>query len=247
MFERALPSATELTSPRAWAFTLLGIHDYLRRLGGDRLVNHVRDTLVARLLESYDRSATDTWPWFEPILSYDNARLAQALILCGHAYGPVRADEIGQEALRWLTLQQKAPQGHLRPIGCNGFHRKGEERADFDQQPVDACATVAACLDAYRTTHAAEWLTEARLAFDWFLGRNDLELELYDAKTGGCSDGLQKDRINQNQGAESTLAFLLSLAEFKLLELALSGLRSRRGPEHGPDGVVVNRTNGEPR
>ena len=131
----------------------------------------------------------------------------------------------GLQALRWLVDQQKSPTGYFRPIGSNGFYRRGRERAQFDQQPIEAHATVSACIEAYQATDDPAWLQEARLAFEWFLGGNDLGLDLYDAKTGGCCDGLQEDRVNLNQGAESTLAFLLALGEMKLLESTLATLR----------------------
>lgn len=227
-FERALPALLETTSPRTWAFGLLGIREYLRRLGGDRLAAQVRDTLTARLVELYDRTATADWPWFEEILSYDNARLPQALIASGRDGRNARALDVGLNALDWLVKIQTAPQEHFRPIGCHGFYRKGGERAQFDQQPIEANATVAACLEAYRVTEDPAWMNEARSAFEWFLGRNDLGQDLYDPGTGGCCDGLQEDRINRNQGAESTLAFLLSLAEMNLLESSLAVFRQAR-------------------
>ncbi len=213
LFEQALAPVVETTSPRGWAFALLGIRDYLRRLGGDRRAIQVRDALAGKLLELFDRAAAPRWEWFEDVLSYDNARLAQALI----AASGERGKEVGLRALRWLVGVQTAPAGHHRPVGSDGWYKKGGEPARFDQQPVDACATVSACLSAYRATDDPAWLAQARTAFDWFLGRNDLGLELYDPTTGGCRDGLQEDRVNQNQGAESTLSFLLALAELQLL------------------------------
>ena len=134
----------------------------------------------------------------------------------------------GLASLGWLVKIQTAPQEHFRAIGCNGFYRKGHERARFDQQPIEASATVSACLEAYRVTQDPAWMNEARSAFEWFLGRNDLGQELYDPATGGCCDGLQEDRVNRNQGAESTLAFLLSLAEMNLLETSLAAFRQAR-------------------
>jgi hypothetical protein len=223
-FLRALPGSAELDSPRAWAMTLIGIHEYSRRLGGDRAVDDVRDTLTSRLIDIYERTASDDWPWFEEGLSYDNARLPQALILSG-SFHP-KALEIGLRSLRWLVETQRAPAGHFRPIGSNGFFRRGEERADFDQQPIEAQATVAACAEAYRATADSVWLNEALLAFEWFLGHNDLGLELYDPSSGGCHDGLHEDRVNENQGAESTLAFLLSLADVRRVESSLDALRA---------------------
>jgi glycosyltransferase involved in cell wall biosynthesis len=224
LFERALPPVLETTSPRAWAFGLLGLREYLRRFGGDRLATQARDALTARLLDVYDRTTTPEWPWFEEIVSYDGARLPQALLASGHP----RGREVGLHALGWLVAEQTAPQEHFRAIGNNGFYRKGGVRARFDQQPVEACATVSACLEAYRATQGADWLTAARSAFEWFLGRNDLGQDLYDPATGGCFDGLQEDRVNRNQGAESTLAFLLSLAEMSLLETSLAAFRPAR-------------------
>ena len=221
-FEMGLPALLETTSPRTWVFGLLGISEYRRRLGGDRHAAQVHDTLTARLIDLYDRTATPDWPWFEDILSYDVARLPQALIAGARDSGNARALEVGLHTLRWLVTIQTAPQKHFRSIGCNGFYRRGKERARFDQQPVEACATVCACLEAYRVTQDATWMNEARSAFEWFLGRNDLGQELYDPTTGGCCDGLQEDRINRNQGAESTLAFLHSLAEMNLVESSLA-------------------------
>ena len=227
-FELALPAIQETTSPRTWAFALLGIREYLRRLGGDRLSAQARDTLTARLIDLYERTATPDWPWFEEVLSYDVARLPQALIATGRDGGNARALEVGLHALGWLVTVQRAPQEHFRAIGCNGFYRKGHKRARFDQQPIEANATVSACLEAYRATQDPAWMNEARSAFEWFLGRNDLGQDLYDPGTGGCCDGLQEDRVNRNQGAESTLAFLLSLAEMSLLESSVAAFRQAR-------------------
>jgi glycosyltransferase involved in cell wall biosynthesis len=227
-FVQALPALLETTSPRTWAFGLLGIREYLRRLSGDRVAAHVRDALTAQLIDLYDRTATPDWPWFEEILSYDSARLPQALMASGRDGGNSRALDVGLHTLGWLVKVQTAPQEHFRPIGCHGFYRKGCERARFDQQPIEANATVSACLAAYRVTEDPAWMNEARSAFEWFLGRNDLGQDLYDPGTGGCCDGLQEDRINRNQGAESTLAFLLSLAEMNLVESSLAVFRPAR-------------------
>jgi glycosyltransferase involved in cell wall biosynthesis len=218
LFERALPQVLEMTSPRAWAFALLGIYEYFRRLSGDRAAAHARDILTEKLIDLYDRVATPDWPWFEEGLSYDNARLSQVMILSGRWADNPRAFEIGLESLRWLVGLQKAPQGHFRPIGSEGFYQRGGLRADYDQQAIEAQATISACLETYRSTDEQTWHEEARIAFEWFLGRNDLGLPLYDTKSGGCCDGLHIDRVNQNQGAESTLAFLISLSEMELLE-----------------------------
>ncbi|HEV3039651.1 MAG TPA: glycosyltransferase [Candidatus Angelobacter sp.] len=218
LFTLALPALTEFTSPRAWAFGLIGINEYLRRLRGDSLVNQTRETLTARLLELFKKNAQPGWRWFEDSLSYDNAKLAHALILSGRVTGQPAMVERGLEALRWLAELQISEQGHFRSIGTNGFYHRGGARADFDQQPIEAQAMSSACLEAYRATSDVWWYEQAQCAFDWFLGWNDLGLELYSPKTGGCRDGLHVDRVNRNQGAESTLAFLLSLAEMRLAQ-----------------------------
>lgn len=213
LFDWALPLITELSSPRAWAFGLLGIHEYSRRFSGDCVANQIRDTLTQRLVEIFRENASDEWPWFEDILSFDNAKLPHALILSDHWTQNEEAFDIGLCALRWLVEVQTAEAGHFRPIGNKGWYPRGGVQAQFDQQPIEAHATMSACLEAFRATKDAFWLDKARTTFEWFLGRNDLGLVLYDPSTGGHYDGLQVDRVNLNQGAESTLAFLLSLAE----------------------------------
>ena len=225
LFAQALPALTGFTSPRAWAFGLIGIHEYLRRLSGDSLVNHTRETLTCRLMEHFEAVAQPDWQWFEDELSYDNAKLAHALIVSGQATGQPAVLQRGIEALRWLTGLQMSEKGHFRPIGSNGFYRRGGQRADFDQQPIEAQATVSACLEAYRATSDVRWYEHAQRAFDWFIGWNDLGLELYSPETGGCRDGLHVDRVNGNQGAESTLAFLLSLAEMQLAQNIVTSFR----------------------
>jgi len=218
LFAAALPAVTEFTSPRAWAFALIGIHEYLRRLSGDSLVNQTREILISRLMKLFEANAKPDWCWFEDELSYDNAKLAHALILTGCATGQTDVCERGLHALRWLNELQISEKGHFRPIGSNGFYQRGGVRANFDQQPIEAQAMVSACLEAYRTTSDYWWYEQAQRAFDWFLGWNDLGLELYSPESGGCRDGLHVDRVNGNQGAESTLAFLLSLAETQLAQ-----------------------------
>jgi hypothetical protein len=123
--------------------------------------------------------------------------------------------EVGLESLAWLVSVQLSEDGHLTPIGCNGFYVRGGEKARYDQQPVEAFSMVAASLDAYRVTAKTSWSDIANLALRWFYGYNDLGLPLYDPQSGGCRDGLKMDRLNQNQGAESTLAYLLSAIEMR--------------------------------
>jgi glycosyltransferase involved in cell wall biosynthesis len=229
LFEQALPVAAGFTSPRAWAFTLIGIDEYLRRFGGDRRANQIRESLTAKLVQRYADAATDEWHWFEEVVSYANAKLPHAMILSGRCLKSETMLQLGLKTLRWLVKVQTSASGAFRPIGSNGFYRRGEEPAQFDQQPIEAQATVSACIEAYHATDDLFWVAEARRAFEWFLGRNDLGLALYDPGTGGCRDGLHVDRLSQNQGAESTLAFLLALAEKRALQNALTSFKEPVG------------------
>lgn len=218
LFEKGLPVIEGFTSPRAWAFALLGIHEYLRHFPCGAEIDATRVELTERLTAAWRGCATEDWPWFEESLTYENARLCQALILSGQWTPHAEALEIGLKSLRWLASIQTTPSGCFRPIGSNGFYRRSGARADFDQQPVEAQAMVSTCLEAFRATENPAWKDEAKRAFEWFLGRNDLGAALYNFTTGGCSDGLHADRVSENQGAESTLAFQLALAEMHLGE-----------------------------
>ncbi len=221
LFEAALPAALRFSNPRAWAFTILGIQEYLRRFYGDRTAQQARRKLSDRLFKHYQKHRQDDWRWFEDRLTYANARLPQALLMAGKWVGRQQWVEAGLEALRWLVQVQLDEQGYFAPIGNDGFYTRGQRRPYFDQQPIEACATVSACLEAFRITNDPFWYREAQRAFDWFLGRNRLGLALYDPLTGGCCDGLQPNGVNENQGAESTLAFLMALLEMKLAEAYL--------------------------
>ncbi|MGA8672439.1 MAG: glycosyl transferase family 1, partial [Terracidiphilus sp.] len=179
----------------------------------------IRNTLANRLLDIYERSRSDSWRWFEKSLSYSNARLSQALILAGWQSENKRMVAAGTESLQWLlSAQSWGDKEIFVPIGSNGFYKEGQEKARFDQQPVEACATISACLEVDRLTGHANWREEAHRVFQWFLGKNDLQVSLYDPATGGCKDGLHPDRVNENQGAESTLSFLMALLEMQRVQ-----------------------------
>jgi glycosyltransferase involved in cell wall biosynthesis len=219
MFELAVPAAVEFKSPRACAFALLGLQEYLDSFPGDRAALSASDALANRLLASYRSHRSDDWKWFEAGLAYSNARLPQALIRAGMRAANEEMVLAGLEALDWLvTLQRCDARGHFVPIGSEGFYSRTTEKARFDQQPVEACAVVAASLQAYKATGKGRWRKEAWSAFNWFLGDNDLQIALYDPTTGGCRDGLHPDRANENQGAESTLSFLMALLEMRQME-----------------------------
>ena len=221
LFELAVPAAVEFKSPRAWAFALLGLQEYLDSFPGDCAALSAADALAGRLLNSYRANRSEDWNWFENVLAYSNARLPQALIRAGMRAANDEMVSAGLEALNWLaTIERCEMKGHFVPIGSHGFYSKNTEKARFDQQPVEACSVASACLEAYRSTGKGRWRKEAWRAFNWFLGDNDLQIALYDATTGGCRDGLHPDRANENQGAESTLSFLMALLEMRKLEEA---------------------------
>jgi glycosyltransferase involved in cell wall biosynthesis len=218
IFQGALQSTPVLTSPRAWAYTLLGIDEYLRAFAGDSNVEAVRSRLASKLMVCFLESSTAEWSWFEDRLTYCNARIPQALLLTASRMGDRGMTDVALRSLDWLVKQEFAADGTFGPVGSNGFHVRGSERAVFDQQPVEACAMVSACLDAHRVTGDARFLKLARRAFRWFLGENPREAQVYDARTGGCRDGIHADRLNENQGAESTLSFLGALSEMRAVD-----------------------------
>ena len=221
LFELAVPAAVEFKSPRACAFALLGLQEYLDSFPGDRAALTAAEELANRLLNSYRANHSTDWNWFEDVLAYSNARLPQALIRAGIRAANEEMLSAGLGALNWLVAIQCCEEmGHFVPIGSQGFYSKNSEKARFDQQPVEACAAVSACLEAYRATGDGLWRKEAWRAFNWFLGDNDLQIALYDPATGGCRDGLHPDRANENQGAESTLSFLMALLEMHEMEEA---------------------------
>ena len=219
LFEFSLPTVLEFHSPRAWAYSLLGIQEYLDSYPGDRDAQKIRSALSRRLVEMYDSIRRPDWKWFENVLAYGNARLPQALLLVGAACSDDHMVSRGLESLDWLLEMQRCEaNGHFVPIGSLGFYHQGGEKARFDQQPIEAAGAVSACLQAYRVTNDNRWRSEAWSAFNWFLGDNDLELPLYDSATGGCRDGLHPERANENQGAESTLSFLMALLEMRSVQ-----------------------------
>jgi glycosyltransferase involved in cell wall biosynthesis len=224
LFAEALPTAEAFRSPRAWGFTLLGLDAYCAVVANDWHARDVRLVLADRLMTLLASVETPDWVWFEAGLAYDNARLPQALILTGMATRTSAYVDAGLKSLRWLMTQQTAPAGHFRPVGTAGFGEERQRPRAFDQQPVEATATIAACLTAWRADGDAEWKAIARRVFAWFLGSNDLSVALADPETGSCCDGLHPDRANENLGGESVLSYLLSLAEIRQLARSNTGL-----------------------
>ena len=217
LFAQAVPTVESFASPRAGSFSLLGLNAYCAAFAEDSAAKRLRAVLANRLIANIEAVATKDWEWFEDGLAYDNARLPQALIVTGCATGTRSYVNVGLRSLRWLMRLQTTPAGLFRPIGSRSFDAKRTHPQAFDQQPLEAAATISACLAAWRASGDRFWRSEAERAFAWFLGANDLASPLVDLETGACRDGLHPDRPNENRGGESVVSYLLSLAEMHQL------------------------------
>jgi glycosyltransferase involved in cell wall biosynthesis len=212
LFHRALDSTEHFTHPRAIAFAIIGIHEYLCRYSGDSRAKRMRKVLSDRLMQQFRDFATEEWPWCEGIMTYDNARLPQALLLSGQWLPDHEMLEMGLRALDWLKQVQTDGKGrHFAAIGNHGWFPKDGSKALFDQQPIEAAAMVDACIEAFNCTRDEKWSAYAYRCLNWYQGENDLGVPLCDYATGGCRDGLEAQGANENQGAESTLSWLMAL------------------------------------
>ncbi|MFC1494190.1 glycosyltransferase family 4 protein [Thermodesulfobacteriota bacterium] len=216
LFNKALRAVEHFRSPRAIAFSLVGIDAYLSQFSGDSDSRRIREVLANRLFDQFKNNTTDEWPWLENALNYANGKLPHALLMSGQWMQRNDMIDMGLKSLKWL-LSIQTEEGHFVPIGNNGWYEKGGDRARFDQQPVESNAMIEACVEAFNITGDKMWIDSASMCFNWFIGNNDLNMALYDAKTGGCRDGLMADGVNQNEGAESTIAWLLSLMTLQKL------------------------------
>ena len=216
LFREALPSVEGFDSPRAWAFALLGLDAYCA-VAQDSHAREVRHRLAERLMTMMAAVETKDWVWFEDVLAYENARLPQALIATGLSTGVLGYATAGLRSLRWLMTLQTTSTGLFRPIGSESFGDKRAAPRQFDQQPLEAAATISACLVALQADGDPKWKADAERAFAWFLGSNDLSVPLVDLDTGSCRDGLHPERVNENRGGESVVSYLLGLAEMRAL------------------------------
>jgi len=216
LFNQASKAVEHFDSPRAIAFSLAGVHAYLHKFSGDSDVRRIREVLADRLFNQFKNNATDDWPWLENALNYANGKLSHALLLSGQWMQRSDMIDMGLRSLKWL-LSIQTEKGHFVPVGNKGWYEKGGPKARFDQQPIESNTMIEACVEAFNITRDKTWIDSAVTCFNWFLGNNDLNMLLYDAKTGGCRDGLMADGINQNEGAESSLSWLLSLMTLQKL------------------------------
>jgi glycosyltransferase involved in cell wall biosynthesis len=210
MFDRAAAHWRTVHSPRAQAFLILGASAVLDAEPGHRLARDIIEGNGPQLLALVDYARRPDWAWFEAVLAYDNARLPQALLLAGHHLGDADMLDCGFATLEWIVEQQRAPEGHFRAIGTESFGRRYSAPLPFDQQPLEAQASIDAAATAFMISQDNRWLDVAENAYRWFLGQNDLSLLLATPADGGCYDGLTPAGVNRNQGAESLLALQLA-------------------------------------
>jgi hypothetical protein len=238
----ALPAVEKFSSPRAWAFVLLGLDTYCTLIGADPFASCMRILLADRLMALLAASESRGWVWFEDVLAYDNARLPQALIQTGLTTRTASYNDAGLRSLHWLMSLQTTSSGHFRPVGSKSFGKIRQKPEAFDQQPVEAAAAISACIAASRVENGVEWTDGAMRAFGWFLGANDLNATLIDFDTGSCSDGLHSDRLNENKGAESVLSYLLGLVEIRRFTGAATIGRTKSKPVRTVGPSIASRT-----
>ncbi len=228
LFLHSLPTVVDFEHPRAIAYALVGIHCYLRRFNGDTEVRRIRERMARRLADKILAHKSEDWIWSDDGVTYANARIPHALLLAGQWIPDKDMVQLGLQCLQWLLDVQTGEEGQLSLIGNHGWWVRGSCKAKFDQQPIDAMTLVQACIEAYHSTHDPHWISEARRCFEWFLGRNDLNIPIYDFVTGGCRDGLHATGVNENQGGESTLSWLITLASMHLFKRQLEQAADRK-------------------
>ena len=214
IFDKGLPWVWKSISLRFYASAILGLKEYYQTLPENNLKNDI-EKLADSFVKSFNDETKDNWQWFEPFLTYDNGRLPQALFA---AYSIVKKPEYLQTAKKSMNflLETQIIDGIYMPIGNDGWYKRGENRAFYDQQPLEATAMVEAAIDAYCATKEKQYFKAAKAAFGWFLGQNSRGVMIYNPETAGCYDGLSTEEVNRNQGAESSICYLL--ARIKLEE-----------------------------
>ncbi|MFW6132680.1 MAG: hypothetical protein ACOC8F_02195 [Planctomycetota bacterium] len=223
LMHQALPATETFEHIRPWAYTLLGVDEYLRSRRGAPPARRLHASLAERLYAQWKDHATEDWPWWADELTWGNAKLPHAMFVAGLTTERSELCEAALKALRWLVKVQTGSAGQLSIIGNRGWYHRGGRKARWDQQPIEAKGLVQACVTAAAGTGQSEWTDRTRQCFQWFTGRNDADAPLYNSDTGGGQDGLTEHGPNANQGAESTLAYLLSVLELHLYDRAQKG------------------------
>ena len=199
-----------IQSIRGKAYSILGLTDYLQQFPGASDIKRCLKIAADDIVAAYEKNSTPNWQWFEDILTYDNAILPHALFIAALALGENKYADVAQKTCDFL-LEKTFTGYYFSFIGCKGWYKRDGKRAVFDQQAIEAAGSVMMLRSAYDVTLNQRYLNLQRQAFDWFLGQNDLCIPIYDFKTKGCCDGLTQSGVNINQGAESTVSFLLGL------------------------------------
>lgn len=211
LFHGALPVCAGFEHPHGWAYTLIGVHAYLRRFGGDTHARQLREDLAHRLFGAFVTNGTPQWPWPNDELTYTAARLPHALLLSGRWMFHNGMIQQALASLDWLNGVQTGEDDRFAPIGTDGWYPRGGTKARFAQLPMEAAGAIEANLEAHRVTGKASYLRRAERCLQWFQGDNDLRQPLYDPLTGGCCDKLLPGGVDANQGADATLSWLQSL------------------------------------
>ena len=209
LIERALPNCQKLDSPRAKAYAIIGLSCL-----NDKGTNGYLSKMANSLAEQYEHYSDGDWHWFEDSMTYCNAVLPWAMFSACRVAKEIRYQQIGIESLEFLE-GKTFHKGYFKPIGCKGWLTKGKEPAKFDEQPVEACETALAFLEAYLVAGDKLYLDRAKTSFSWYIGNNSKNLSLMDSETGGCYDGIEQDGLNQNQGAESVVSFWIAYLAIK--------------------------------
>lgn len=212
LFDSTIKNMEKFTALRSISHIIMGCIFYLQRFSGAREVKRICKKFLEKLNDSYIKNSGPEWKWFEDFLTYDNARLPQALIMGGSFFKNSTYLYHGIEALNWyIDNITDSNKNHMSLVGNDGWFFKGKEKAKYDQQPLEIVSIIDACYQAYLVTDEKEWISKIGITFSWFLGNNDRQEPMYDFTTGGCFDGLTSAQTNQNQGAESTISWLTAL------------------------------------
>ncbi len=224
IFDKGLPWVFKSTSPRCYAFALLGLYQYYLASADNNLKVNIGN-LADSLVQHYQDEARGDWRWFEPHLTYDNTRLPQALFGAYMIVGKSKYLDAAKESMDFL-LKTQMVNSKFVPIGNDGWYKRGGKRAFYDQQPLEASAMVEGNIDAFYATGNERYARMAKVIFQWFLGKNTQNVMVYNPKTAGCFDGVTPEKVNMNQGGESSISYLI--ARLKLEELRYYVAESKR-------------------
>ena len=227
IFDKVFSWTSSFTSPRAKAYSTMGLFHYQKAYAEDQNVKLNITALAKQLTEQFELESSEGWDWFESTLTYSNARLPHSLFLAYEATGEDKYLQVASKSMKFLINTQTI-NGVFVPIGNRGWYKKGSDRAIYDQQSVEAACTTEAAIAAFRNTNEEGYLKAAYEAFEWFFGKNLQGLKLYSQENGSCCDGITSQGLNQNKGAEATLSYLQARLNFEELKQQDNLLRARQ-------------------